>query len=168
MKHSILYLVGFMGAGKTSVGRCLAELLGWRFVDLDAEIEAREGTSVRELFRTKGEPYFREVEREELQRCSSQRGVVMALGGGAFCSDENRRIIESTGTSVWLDAPIDLLYSRCEGDAPSRPLFSTRAEMEALLERRRPLYAKADLRIETCNLTVDDLTQKILQELKNF
>src|SRR5512136_2261829 len=110
---SNIYLVGFMGSGKTSVGRRLAELLGWTFVDLDEEIEKRAGQSIPEIFRLRGEKHFRSLEREELERECRGSNTVIALGGGTFCSTENRETITRTGISVWLDAPIELLSARC-------------------------------------------------------
>ena len=157
----IVYLVGFMGAGKTSVGGRLAELLGWSFVDLDRRIEQREGEPIRDLFRRKGEPYFRRIEREELLRASTETETVVALGGGAFCSPENQQIVHDTGASIWLDAPLDLLFERCADDQ-TRPLFTTRDEMRQLLDRRRPFYAQAELHIEVAGLTVDEISRRIL------
>jgi len=165
MGHSIIYLIGFMGAGKTSVGRRLAALLRWEFLDLDDEIERGQGMSIRDLFQLRGEPYFRQLERSALERASRGQKAVVALGGGAFCDPENRRIIESTGTSVWLDAPIEILCARCEGDQ-SRPLFTVRAEMERLLEERRPHYAKAELRLDASGAGIDELADEILRRVR--
>ena len=162
---AILYLVGFMGAGKTSVGERLAELLGWRFVDLDARIEARAGESVRELFRREGEPYFRNLEREELGRVSRERNVVVALGGGAFCSVENETIVRTSGASVYLEASDKVLYSRCLG-SDARPLFTTREAMSVLLERRRPFYERANLKLDVSYLTVEEAALRIAAEMR--
>ena len=163
--YLIIYLVGFMGSGKTSVGRELAARLGVDFVDLDAEIERREGTAIREIFRTRGEGDFRRIEQEELRRVSAGSGAVVALGGGAFCFDGNRSIVRQTGKSVWLDTPFDEIYKRCAGDA-SRPLFTSREEMAALLERRRPSYSLAEIRIATATLTPAEIAGLILSELR--
>ena len=159
-----LYLVGFMGVGKSSVGHCLAGLLGWPFISLDEEIEKREGKSIRDIFRQHGEGYFRAAEQEELKRVSAGTPHVIAIGGGAFCDAENRRIIKSTGKSIWLDAPLDVIAARCEVD-DSRPLFTTRSEMEALLERRRPFYQEAALHINVASLTVEAAARLILRAL---
>jgi len=166
MDVSIIYLVGFMGAGKTSVGQRLAGLLGWSFVDVDQKIEEREGTPIREIFLRAGEPYFRRVESEELQSLSAGKNLVVALGGGAFCSLENQRVVQRTGTSVGLDASMEILFSRCKGDG-SRPLFTTRAAMKDLIGRRRSFYAKADLRVRVGRLSVDQIADKILVRLKS-
>jgi len=158
--------VGFMGVGKTSVGRCLATLLEWPFIDLDQEIEKQSGKSIRDIFRQDGEAHFRGVEQDELKRVSAWAPHVIAIGGGAFCNADNRRIIESTGKSIWLAAPLDVIVSRCRGDA-SRPLFTTRSEMEVLLERRLPFYKKAAIRIDVADLTIEGAAKQILQELKS-
>ncbi len=165
MGVSLVYLTGFMGSGKTGVGRHLAELLGWNFVDLDSEIEKKLGRTIRELFARMGEPFFRAVEHEELRRVSRLRKAVVAMGGGAFCSTQNREIVDATGVSIWLDAPIEVLFPRCERDE-SRPLFTTREEMEQLLELRRRDYRKADLRIDASELDIDSLAQAILVHLQ--
>ena len=161
----VLYLVGFMGAGKTSVGERLAALLGWRFLDLDARIEARAGCSIRELFRREGEPYFRTLERAELVEASRERDVVVALGGGAFCSAENQAIVRTTGASVYLEAPADVLYRRCSGET-GRPLFTTPESMQDLLERRRPLYERANFRLDVTHLSIDEAAARIAAALK--
>ncbi len=160
-----IYLVGFMGVGKTCVGQCLAGLLGRPFIDLDREIERREGKSIREIFSQCGEAYFRLLEHEELKRVSAGVPQVIALGGGAFCRPENCAIVEAAGKSFWLDAPLNVIVARCEGD-PSRPLFTTRPEMEALLEARRPFYQKAHIRIDVTGLTIEGVASQILQTLR--
>ena len=139
-KSSNLYLVGFMGSGKTVVGRRVAELMGRPFWDLDREIEKCAG------------------------RVSTLKNVVAALGGGTVCDDENLAVVAATGISVWLDAPLELLIRRCLGDNPVRPLFTTGEELERLLERRRPYYQKATVTIGVSGLQVDALARQILQE----
>jgi shikimate kinase len=157
-----IYLIGFMGAGKSSTGKRLAEILPCEFVDLDEEIEAAEKKRVREIFVERGEPAFRKAERDALLRVSSHPGRVVALGGGAFCDPRNRDTTKNSGTTVWLDAPVDLIISRCAGD-DSRPLFTNRAEVEALLKKRLPDYALADIRIDVTGMTVDEVAAEILR-----
>lgn len=164
MKASIVYLVGFMGAGKTSVGQRLARLLEWTFIDLDTMIEEREGIPIREIFNRRGEPYFRNLERMELRKASRRQNAVVALGGGAFCSVENQSIVKNTGVSVWLDVPMETLHARCAGDE-QRPLFTTREEMEALFWRRLPHYQEADIHIAVGDLTLDAVADRILYHL---
>lgn len=165
MNRAIVYLVGFMGAGKTEVGRRLAELAGWSFVDLDEEIERRARMSVAAIFGALGEPQFRAMERSELRMASGRTGLVVAVGGGAFCDAENRAVIDSTGISVWLDAPLEVMLERCRDRAGARPLLSGRDQMAALLDRRRPSYEAAALRIETAGLDVEAVARRILDRL---
>lgn len=163
-----IYLVGFMGSGKTSVGRRLAELLGWTFLDLDEEIEKREGKSITEIFRLWGEEHFRSLEREELERECQKRRTVIALGGGTFCNAENRESTTCTGISIWLDAPIELLTARCGACPGSRPLYAGKDEMAMLLARRLPDYAQAQVRVPVGNLDVDELAREILVEITRY
>jgi len=167
MREGNIYLVGFMGAGKTSVGMRLAELLQWEFIDLDREIEKGDGRPIREIFRVEGESHFRRLEGAALERVCRLEHKVVALGGGAFIDDKNREMIGAKGTSVWLDAPMDTLFPRCSGDT-LRPLAASREEMERLLERRRPHYQKATIRIEVDGLTIDDLAERILSEIASI
>ncbi len=160
-RSSNIYLVGFMGTGKSSVGLRLAERLGWAFCDLDSEIERVAGETIGDMFRNRGEARFRRLESDELRRVSASRGTVVALGGGAFCSEENRRVIGDTGTSVWLDASLEMIMARCAGDS-SRPLFGDRHAMAALLDSRRPAYGLADLRIDIEGLEVEEIADRIL------
>jgi len=164
MKTAITYLVGFMGAGKTEVGRRLAELLSWTFVDLDQEIVRREGISISEIFQRRGEACFRVLEREELERVSRGQKLVVAVGGGCFCSSENRAVMGQTGISVWLDAPMEVLFARCAGDAAARPLLTTVEAMARLLEIRTPFYARAELHVQTAGRSVDEVAREILAQ----
>jgi len=165
MKPPIVYLVGFMGTGKSAVGARLAELLGWNFVDLDEAIEERAGTRITEIFSLQGEAGFRTLEREELQRASMQEHTVVAVGGGAFCSSENQEIIAATGVSVWLDAPVELIFERCCNDGDKRPLFATMLEMAELMESRRLFYEKAQLRVEVGGMGSGDVARLIKEEV---
>jgi len=145
-----LYLVGFMGSGKSTVGRLLARRLGWSFFDLDHEIEAAEKATIAELFDTRGEPEFRRIEAEMLRQHvrSIERGrpAVVALGGGAFVDLANRDLILQNGIAVWLDCPFDRVQRRI-GDASARPLARDPQFFATLYESRRPIYALADVRI---------------------
>jgi len=161
MSNSVVYLVGFMGAGKSAVGESLAEMLRWPFVDLDREIEKRAAMTIPEIFRYCGEARFRNLETEELKRVSGLTDAVVALGGGAFCSVENREIVARTGVSVWLDAPLELLFERCCAEAAARPLFTTREEMAGLLEHRRPFYAESALHVMVAGRSADEIAREI-------
>ncbi len=144
-----IFLVGFMAAGKTAVGKALAELLGYRFVDLDQEIEADAGLSVRDIFEHRGEEAFRELERRALRQTASDRGLVVATGGGTPIAEENRSLIRRLGRSVWLKADFDTILARLdERGLCQRPLFRDPAQARRLYRQRHPAYRAADLGIE--------------------
>src|SRR5262245_29535587 len=136
-----------MGAGKTSVGRELARLLGAPFIDLDSEIERTEGLAIREIFERMGEPRFREIERAALDRISAlPTPAVVALGGGAYISAENRAITDASGTAVWLKVSFANVVSRVTINA-SRPLFQDLKMAERLYDDRLPFYRMASLHV---------------------
>src|SRR4026207_369314 len=120
MHFTRIYLVGFMGSGKTTAGGLLARKLGWSFIDLDHEIERGEGRSISDIFRVSGEPHFRRLEREYLERLSHTSRGVIALGGGTFIDPDNRKLAEDTGLTVWLKVSFDKLVHRVkmEGTRP--------------------------------------------------
>ncbi|MBI3447811.1 MAG: shikimate kinase [Acidobacteria bacterium] len=158
-----IYLVGFMGAGKTSVGECLARELRFRFVDLDREIEREAGRTIAELFRDDGEEVFRRLEARAL-RLVDAPGVVVGTGGGTLTLWENRDFIHRTGISIWLDAPLDVMLERCRA-SEHRPLLSDRPRMEALLADRLPAYRAADLRVDASADLPDALAARIVSTL---
>ena len=149
-----IFLVGFMGAGKTTVGTALAERLGWRFIDLDDAIEAHEGRTIAEIFRASGESEFRRAEAEALcsriEQLDSRNPTVMALGGGAYAQEPNRRLIkEMAQPVVFLDADANDLMVRCRNQAVERPLLTDENHFRQLYELRRPAYMEADVCIQT-------------------
>jgi shikimate kinase len=147
-----IYLCGFMGSGKSTVGRLLADQIGWDFVDLDAEIEASEKTAISEIFEVRGEAEFRRIETEmiQLRVRTIERGVpsVVALGGGAFVHPGNFDLIENHGISIWLDCSLEVIRERLATMPPNRPLARDPARFAQLFEERRAGYAKADFRID--------------------
>ena len=151
-----IYLVGFMGSGKTTVGRMLAEHLGWPFVDLDMEIEKEQRSSIVDIFADRGEEAFRQIETEVLgkwiRRVQSGRPAVISLGGGAFTRPENIALLSGNGISIWLDTAFDVVKRRTEG-ATHRPLARDPVRFKELFEQRRDAYARADQRV---SLEVDD------------
>lgn len=159
-----IFLVGFMGAGKSTVGRALAERTGYGFLDTDAEVEARAGRSIEELFRAHGEGYFREREWEALLSVATRTRLVVATGGGLFLAEAHRDFIRRHGVSVWLDAPLDLVWERCR-DLPGRPLSTTRAELAELLAARRDRYALADHRVPVGELDPAAIAAAVLARL---
>ena len=164
-----LFLVGFMGSGKTSVGQVLSRRLKWEFIDLDARIEARHGCAIAEIFRNHGETGFRQAEHEallELIREMKASSAVAALGGGAFVQPENLRLLEASGVpAVFLDAPVEELWDRCRLENKQRPLAQNLNQFRQLYERRRPLYMKAALRIETSGKDSETIADEIAMGL---
>ncbi len=160
-----LVLVGMMGAGKTTVGRALADRLGWAFVDTDAEVEAATGRSVEERFAEAGEPAFRADERRALATALSDGGpVVVSAGGGAVVDEGSRRLLSRSATVVWLRADPTTLAARV-GDGTGRPLLAggAAAGLAALDARRRPLYAAvADVVVDVDDLDVDGVVGRVL------
>ena len=144
-----VFLVGFMAAGKSRIGRRLARSLGWPFRDLDSDIAAHEGQPVAELIVERGEAWFRERETAALERCAALDQAVIATGGGVFTLERNRRLIVELGTSVWLDPPWEALWRRAEQSHKRRPLFETPDQARALYESRLDSYRQADVRIRT-------------------
>ena len=142
-----VYLVGFMGAGKTTVARALGRRLGWRVEDVDERIEARERKSVAAIFAQQGEPYFRQLERQTLVELLPERNVVVATGGGTFAEADNRALMLADGATAWLDIPLTQVLRRVPTDG-RRPLAADRARMEQLYLKRQLTYAMADVRID--------------------
>lgn len=149
-----VFLTGFMGAGKTSVGRALARRLGWRFVDLDRRIEAAEGSSIRNLFEQRGEPGFRKAESVALRLLLAEirraPGTVAALGGGTLTLARNRQLLrQHGGTLVFLEAPLRTLHRRCRRTGRQRPLFASHQQFQQLYLTRLPFYSQSTLRVST-------------------
>ena len=143
-----LFLTGFMGCGKTTVGRVLARRLERPFVDLDTEIETRAGLTVRAIFERGGEPLFRRLEQEALTAAVAGEEAVIATGGGTVTIDKNLEILARSGVTVWLDPPFAVIAARigAQGKA-DRPLFETETQALELYRRRLPAYRRADLRL---------------------
>ncbi len=164
MKADKLYLVGFMGAGKTTLARALGRRLDWRVEDIDERIEAREGRSVSSIFAREGEPYFRAVERAVLLDLLPLRHTVVATGGGTFVDADNRAAINRDGYSIWIDLPLSELVERIPSDG-RRPLAADRGQFERLYAVRRASYEQAHLRLDGAHAPVDALVERVLAEL---
>jgi shikimate kinase len=151
-----IYLVGFMGTGKSTLGRLLADKIGWPFVDLDADIETTHGITVMEMFATLGESGFRKLETEALAKhvraAKNGRPLVIALGGGAYVQPGNPELVATGGIAIWLDAPLDVVERRVAGGR-ERPLTAHPARFRELYQIRREIYAKADY---TVPIVTDD------------
>ena len=157
-------LIGFMGAGKSSVGRVAAKRLGAEFVDIDARIESASGRSVQEIFASQGEGEFRDLEKEAIRQAVSVPGRVLAAGGGAFCDPGNRALLKGYAPVVFLDASPETVIGRLSRDA-SRPLFpggDRAAAVRELMARRRPSYEEADFAVSTDGLTVGQVAGRVV------
>jgi shikimate kinase len=161
VKADKLYLVGFMGAGKTSVARALGRRMGWRVEDIDHRIEARERERVAEIFARHGEPYFRGIERSVLEELLPQRHVIVATGGGTFVDPDNRAAMLADGAVAWLDVPLERVIERVPADG-RRPLASDRTQMEQLYARRSAAYSQAHVRIDASR-PVGEIVERILE-----
>jgi shikimate kinase len=165
-----IVLVGLMGAGKTSVGRRLAEKLGVPFVDADQEIEAAAGKPIKEIFADHGEAYFREGERRVIQRLIGNGAQVLATGGGAYINEETRQRIQEHGISVWLRASLPLLMKRV-AKRQDRPLLQAEdpeAVMRALMEKRYPVYAQADVTVESRDVQHGQMVNDVIRALAQW
>jgi shikimate kinase len=163
MKTDKLYLVGFMGAGKTTVARALGRRLGWRIEDLDDLIEAREHSTVADVFASRGEPYFRAAEREVLHRLLPLRHAVVATGGGTYADPDNRALINANGVAAWLDLPFATALERVPADG-RRPLAADRVQFEALFHARRLAYQQAQFRLDA-SAPVEELVERTIDWL---
>jgi len=165
-------LTGFMGAGKTKVGRALAALLGWSFVDLDEEIEGRQKIPIGDIFWRHGEPRFREIETAALRLILEQVSAptVIALGGGTFLQAANAELLRGAGAQVvFLETPIEEMLRRCRSQTASaenlRPLAADADAFRALYEQRLPVYRKADLTVDTAGKTAEENAREIAAKL---
>jgi shikimate kinase len=161
-----IYIVGFMGSGKTTVGRLLAEEIGWRFADLDEDIEHAQRRSVSDIFAHEGEEAFRRIEHEAL--CDRVRSIrkgtptVLAVGGGAFTIPENMNLLKENGITVWIDTDYDVMRKRVQ-NSDHRPLARDPERFERLYHERKPYYAQAEFRV---SLHVNDSRAALADVLK--
>jgi shikimate kinase len=165
-----IVLVGLMGAGKSTVGRRLAQKLGLPFRDADNEIEAAAGMSIPDIFSIHGEGYFRDGERRVIARLLQEGPMVLATGGGAFMNEETRARIAESGISIWLRADLDVLMRRVRKRA-TRPLLQNadpEGTMRQLMEKRHPVYALADLTVESHEAPHDRVVVEIMGVLAEW
>ncbi len=157
-----IYLVGFMGVGKSTVGRALAARLRWEFEDIDALVARAEGRAVEAIFRASGEGRFREAEWDALRSLAGRKQIVVATGGGLFLGVAQRAFVRSHGVSCWLDAPLAVAAARI-GAGTSRPAWPANDVLSrrTFFERRRAAYALADFRIDASGAGADDLASAI-------
>jgi shikimate kinase len=160
-----IYLVGFMGSGKSTVGRHLARGLGWSFFDIDAEIERAENMAIAEIFAVRGEAEFRRIEAEmvgqHVRWIAHGRPAVVALGGGAFAIPATRELLRENGVTVWLDCAFETVARRVAQD-PSRPLAQDPEQFQALYLARRDIYSLADVRIPVAEEDAEAVVEALL------
>ena len=146
-----IFVAGFMGSGKSTIGRAMASRLGWKFVDLDEEIERRAGKEIPSIFRDSGEDGFRDCEhdalREQIDAAGHGIALVLALGGGTFAFSRNRQLLRSVGPTIWLDAAAETLWERVRHQT-HRPLARDRGAFVRLHQTRRASYSEAECRID--------------------
>ncbi len=171
MPERPLILTGFMGSGKSSVGRIVAERLGYRFIDLDSEIVAAAGCSINDIFARDGEQAFRLLESIQLKKILSEEDTcVVATGGGAVISAQNRTLMRSRGVLINLKVTLEQVVTRLKGCSDRPLLAGDDAEIRAaaLMETREQFYADADIRIDTDRKSVEDVAAEILCRFKGF
>ena len=165
-KRSIV-IVGLMGAGKSTIGKKLAQMLGLSFIDADTEIETVSRMTIAELFAAYGEAEFRDLERRVIKRILRSGPRVLATGGGAFMNEATRRTIAKAGISVWLRAELDVLMERVSRKG-NRPLLKTadpRATMQSLMDSRYPVYAEADITVLSRDEKKDVMVVEVIEAL---
>lgn len=164
-----IYLVGFMGTGKTVVGEILAKKLAKDFVEMDAVIEAKEGSEVVDIFAKKGEAYFRKLEKELLKELSAKKDLVISCGGGLICDSENLKQLKETGVVFALRASVSTIYRRTK-EHTNRPILNvndSQEKIKQLLVKRAPYYAQAQHSIDTDNLSPEENADKIIAILNH-
>ncbi|HSR67265.1 MAG TPA: shikimate kinase [Acidobacteriota bacterium] len=162
-----LFLVGFMGCGKSTVGSLLARRLDRPFYDLDQRIVEGAGRSIEQIFEEDGEKAFRALESQALKDVAAHPPAVVALGGGAFCRACNRKVVQSSGVSLWLQVPFQEMQRRIEKEG-GRPLAGDARRLQRLYRSRLPHYRQADLSVQTRGLTPSQVARAVLKALDQF
>jgi shikimate kinase len=167
LKMKNIYIVGFMGTGKTVAGRALSKKLRSDFVDLDSCIEEKEGTSIADIFKAKGEEHFRSLEKQALLTASAKHGAVVSCGGGIVINPENMALMKETGICICLSASPQEILKRI-GVTSHRPLLHNADPLDRiqkLLSDRDAYYRQADMIIDTTNLSVEEIVEAVLEKL---
>jgi len=165
-----IVLCGFMATGKSSVGKRLAEMVDYKFLDLDTEIEAEAGMSIAEIFSSRGEPEFRALESRMVERIAKKTGYVIAAGGGTIVDSKNLARLKGCGIIVTLTADIQIILQRV-GKGDDRPMLwegDRQERIRTLLEKRESAYAKADIVLDTSSLSIDEVAQNLMERLRDF
>jgi len=164
-----IYLVGFMGTGKTAVGEILAKRLAKKFIEMDAVIEEKQGFKIADIFAKEGEAYFRNLEKTLLGELSKREGLVISCGGGLICDQENLKLLKETGVVFALKASVSTIYQRTK-DHAHRPILNVgnpQEKIKQLLKERAPYYAQAQHSIDTDNLSPEEIVDKIVAILNH-
>ncbi|MBE7709554.1 MAG: shikimate kinase [Cyanobacteria bacterium SIG32] len=165
---SLIVLIGMMGSGKTTVGKQLAELLGWTFIDLDEEIEKRENKKISQIFNDNGEQYFRKTEKEAIKEFINNEKTILSLGGGAFENEESQKLLKEKSTVIFLKASCQKIFERIKNEI-HRPLLHKNFSIETIefiLQKRQKNYDKAHHKIITDNKTPQEIANEILGVIK--
>ena len=165
LSNNNLYLVGFMAAGKTTLARALGKHLDWPTEDIDDLIEVQESARIADIFDRRGEAYFRSVERGVLHKLLPKQGIVVATGGGTFVDPDNRAQINRSGTSIWLDVPLDVIIQRLPPNR-HRPLAVDRKEITQLYKTRCAAYSQAHLRLDASQASLGELVKQTVKWLE--
>jgi len=170
-----IFLIGFRGTGKTSVGKILAQRLKREYIDADVYLEQQEGKTIKDIFAESGEKKFREIESKIIAELCLQNNLIVATGGGVVLNDENVNRMKKSGVAILLEADADTLFKRIKGDVstntkrPSLTQFDEYQEIKYLLEKRKPLYDKAaDFIVNTARISIDDAAGKIMSFIQNY
>ena len=167
IKHKNIFLVGFMGAGKSTVGKILADKIGYDYCDADKFIEEQAGTTITQIFAEHGEPYFRDLESESLETLAKKEKLVVATGGGVVQRDRNWDAMKGNGTTIYLKASVETIWERIKNDT-SRPLLQVDNPVETareLLNKRTPMYEKADIVLNTDKLSLQQVADEVFSLL---
>ena len=160
-----IFLVGFMGSGKSTVGKILSKKTGLKFVDIDSEIEKKEGKTIKEIFEERGESYFRNLEKEKIKKFSKKRGFIVSTGGGLGADKENMNLMKKNGVVIWLDLSLEEVLRRC-GNDKNRPLLRQPLEnLKRLFEERKNVYSMADIHIKTEGKEPEKIAEEILEQI---
>ena len=163
-----IFLCGFMATGKSSVGKCLASLMGMDYLDMDAVIEEEAGMSIPQIFSTRGEPAFRALESEMVERLTARNGYVIATGGGTIVNPKNLALLKKSGTVISLTADLETILARV-GSGEDRPMLKgedLEKRITVLMDKRAQAYAQADIILDTSTLSIDEVAQHILISLE--
>jgi len=163
-----IYIVGFMGTGKTSTAKELAKRLGREFIDMDDSIQGKEGLAINGIFKEKGEPYFRKLEKDLVRELSCRENLVVSCGGGVIVDEENLSNLKKSGTVICFKSDVDVILRRTK-DNSERPLLNVdnpRKQISELLKKREPFYSQSDHTIDTTHLSIAETVDKIIKIIK--